>query len=236
MDPLNPKNVKHIVWHTAAHGSGITCHKTTVADIDKWHREERGWPMIGYHYVVYNDATGSVHKGRPIEKVGAQVAGINSKSVGICFSGHGDICALTPEQIESGVELTIELLDKFGLRDDFLTGQNLGLTVMGHREVNALVAAGMAPTKTGKSCPGTKVDMNAMRLLIRQKLGAPVASDPDFVFEDDAAKSFLASLRGLYAAAAELKLNDDSLRHLNAFRKDDAVDRLIEKTKKIPVG
>jgi hypothetical protein len=236
MATLNPKHVKHIVWHTAAHGSGTTCHKTTVEDIDRWHREERGWPMIGYHYVVYNDANGSVHAGRPVDKVGAHVAGINSKSVGICFSGHGDICALTPKQIESGVKLTIELLDKFGLREAFLKGENLGLTVMGHREVNALVAAGMAPTSTGKTCPGTRVDMNAMRKLIREKLGAPVASDPEFVFDEAAAKRFLTSLRGLYAAAADLKLDEDSLHHLNAFRKDDVVDRLVERTKKLPVG
>lgn len=59
-----------------------------VADIDRWHRE-RGFDGIGYHYVVYID--GSVHEGRPLNKVGAHCKGHNIHSIGICYIGGVDL-------------------------------------------------------------------------------------------------------------------------------------------------
>ena len=56
----------------------------TVADIDRWLRQ-RGFAQIGYHYVIYLD--GSVHKGRPVELVGAHCQGHNAHSIGICYIG-----------------------------------------------------------------------------------------------------------------------------------------------------
>lgn len=56
-----------------------------VAEIRRWHVEERGWSDIGYHYII--DTDGDVAKGRPVERAGAHVKGRNSNSIGICLIG-----------------------------------------------------------------------------------------------------------------------------------------------------
>lgn len=59
-----------------------------VAEIRRWHTEERGWSDIGYTYVI--DTSGEVVEGRPIERAGAHARGHNAHSVGICLiGGHG---------------------------------------------------------------------------------------------------------------------------------------------------
>lgn len=54
------------------------------AEIDRWHRE-RGWLGIGYHFVIRRN--GKVENGRPLEKAGAHVQGLNANSIGICLVG-----------------------------------------------------------------------------------------------------------------------------------------------------
>ena len=59
-----------------------------VAEIRRWHTDERGWSDIGYHYVI--DISGEVVEARPIERAGAHARGHNAHSVGICLiGGHG---------------------------------------------------------------------------------------------------------------------------------------------------
>lgn len=59
---------------------------TTVADIDRWHKE-RGWDEIGYHFVIY--ANGQVKKGRSLDKRGAHNKGYNHW-VGIALVGNDE--------------------------------------------------------------------------------------------------------------------------------------------------
>lgn len=63
-----------------------------VADIRKWHTEERGWKDIGYHFVIRRD--GTVEAGRDIdgdgdifEEIGAHTVGYNANSIAICMVG-----------------------------------------------------------------------------------------------------------------------------------------------------
>ena len=79
----------------------------TALEIDRWHRENRGWKMIGYSFVVLNGyptaedfqhgrysavLDGSIECGRPLDldseieedEVGAHVYGLNRNSIGIC--------------------------------------------------------------------------------------------------------------------------------------------------------
>lgn len=79
------RNINLIIVHCSATPEG---RNVSVADIDRWHRE-RGFDGIGYHYVVYID--GSVHEGRPIDKVGAHCKGHNIHSIGICYIGGVDL-------------------------------------------------------------------------------------------------------------------------------------------------
>lgn len=56
-----------------------------VAEIRRWHVQERGWRDIGYHWVV--DRDGAVAHGRPETEIGAHVEGHNRGTIGICLLG-----------------------------------------------------------------------------------------------------------------------------------------------------
>ena len=111
-----------------------------VAEIRKWHTDPpaeggNGWSDIGYHYVIRR--SGSVQRGRPLERVGAHAkeGGHNQNSIGVCFVGGVDKggkpdCNYTQWQWRS-VEILIEdLLLRFP-----------EAKVLGHRDVSS------------KSCP-----------------------------------------------------------------------------------
>lgn len=57
--------------------------KTTVSDIRGWH-VERGWPDIGYHFVITRNS--KIHKGRPLQYQGAHCLP-NAGRIGICVVG-----------------------------------------------------------------------------------------------------------------------------------------------------
>lgn len=59
-----------------------------VKEIRKWHVEGNGWKDIGYHDVIR--INGDIEKGRPIDQVGAHVAGHNTGSIGVCMVGGVD--------------------------------------------------------------------------------------------------------------------------------------------------
>ena len=56
------------------------------------HIRHRGFKDIGYHYYLTRD--GTIHRGRPIEDIGAHCKGHNRHSIGICYEGgldrHGE--------------------------------------------------------------------------------------------------------------------------------------------------
>lgn len=59
-----------------------------VAEIRRWHVQDRGWSDIGYHFLI--DRDGTVAKGRDIAKTGAHVQGHNTGTIGVSlFGGHG---------------------------------------------------------------------------------------------------------------------------------------------------
>lgn len=58
-----------------------------VEDINRWHKE-RGWNMIGYHYVVYLD--GTIHQGRSEDQIGAHCLKHNTNSIGVVYVGGLD--------------------------------------------------------------------------------------------------------------------------------------------------
>lgn len=89
----------------------------TVAQIREWHVKGNGWSDIGYHYVVYRD--GTVHLGRPVERVGAHCKGHNAQSIGVCYVGgktaDGKGCkdTRTAEQKAALLRLLRELKAKY---------------------------------------------------------------------------------------------------------------------------
>ena len=132
------REIREIIIHCADTPEG---RNNTVADITAWHKA-RGFRTIGYHYVIYLD--GSIHKGRPIEEVGAHCkeGGHNRHSIGICYIGgrtadmKENKDTRTPAQKQALLRLLKELLSRFPRA-----------TIHGHREFTCKKNA------NGK-CPG----------------------------------------------------------------------------------
>lgn len=153
METMHARDVVYLVYHTAAAPNGVD---QSAAQINAYHRS-LGWSSIGYHFLIRR--SGEVESGRPITKQGAHVLGLNDRSIGICYAGHGDITPLTPAQFESGVDLGVRLAKIYDISIE---------NIVGHREINSLVDAGqVAPRfRTAKSCPGVRISMWKIRKAI----------------------------------------------------------------------
>jgi peptidoglycan hydrolase-like protein with peptidoglycan-binding domain len=80
--------VQEIVVHCSATRPNWFAGRPTaekVAEIRKWHVEDRGWSDIGYHHVI--DRDGTVVPGRAETRIGAHVAGRNTGTIGIVLLG-----------------------------------------------------------------------------------------------------------------------------------------------------
>ena len=93
---LSPrKSTTFIAVHCSASAPDIA---TDAKVIDRWHRQ-RGFLMIGYHYVIKTD--GTVEKGRDLDAIGAHVEGFNAVSVGICMVGGVDVNGSTGKPVNN---------------------------------------------------------------------------------------------------------------------------------------
>lgn len=136
------RKINEIVVHcTATRADWWAGRKTSqkVAEIRRWHVEDRGWADIGYHFLI--DRDGTVAKGRPVEKAGAHVEGHNATTIGVSlFGGHGANPTdsfdqhFTKEQDKALRELIADLEEKYPITK-----------VSGHNEYAA------------KACPGFQV-------------------------------------------------------------------------------
>lgn len=110
------RHVDELIWHCAATPEG---KDFTVNDIRKWHKA-RGWNDIGYHYVVYRD--GTIHTGRPVDQIGAHVAGYNAGTIGACYIGGVTADGARPKDTRTAAQkasmlwLTRELAKLYKLR------------------------------------------------------------------------------------------------------------------------
>lgn len=106
--------IDYIIIHCSATPEG---RDVTVEQIREWHVKGNGWQDIGYHYVIYLD--GSIHTGRPIEKLGAHTRGLNARSIGICYVGGCSADGKTPKDTRTAAQrvalkrLVKELLGRF---------------------------------------------------------------------------------------------------------------------------
>jgi hypothetical protein len=132
-------------------------HKMPVAAFDEQHRlipgtGGKGWSDIGYHQYIERD--GTKREGRAAMTMGAHVEGFNAHSLGVCCSGSGDHETFNPMQLASLVETCGGWMRLYNV--------SLG-RVLGHHETDD---AGGPPVH--KTCPGTLVDMEAIRELVFQ--------------------------------------------------------------------
>lgn len=88
---MKAANIDSIIIHCSATREGLDVR---ACDLDKWHKE-RGFAMIGYHFVI--DLDGTIEVGRPTSMDGAHCntkglssSSYNKHSIGICYVGGLD--------------------------------------------------------------------------------------------------------------------------------------------------
>jgi N-acetylmuramoyl-L-alanine amidase len=99
-----------------------------IAEIRRWHMQDRGFKDIGYHYIM--DRNGMVDTGRPLEQEGAHVIGHNADTIGVCLiGGHGSAATdlfnenFTQEQDRTLRKLIADLRKRFPAIDK-VSGHN----------------------------------------------------------------------------------------------------------------
>lgn len=116
--------VEYIVVHHSAEDN------QTPLDYANYHVYTKGWPAIGYHFVI--QPTGAIFLTNHVDTISYHVSGYNTKSIGICLSGDFTTKGPTSKQFKS-LEFMIKSLKEF-----FTNTQ-----VKGHRDFG------------NTQCPGT---------------------------------------------------------------------------------
>ncbi len=70
-----------------------------IESIRRFHRDNRGWGDIGYHYII--DRAGRIWEGRPIGFQGAHVGNHNEGNIGVLLLGNFDQQSPSTRQLES---------------------------------------------------------------------------------------------------------------------------------------
>lgn len=100
MNRMTP--VTYITVHHTAMAFQSADRSSTAAHIEsirRFHRNDRGWGDIGYHYLV--DRAGRVWEGRPIAYQGAHVADHNPGNIGVVALGNFDQQSATTAQLSA---------------------------------------------------------------------------------------------------------------------------------------
>ena len=105
------RQIKYLAVHCTA-----TSQKTSISAIQSYWKNQLGWKMPGYHFIVMPD--GEIVSLLPIEQVSNGVAGFNSVLINIAYLGGVDAKNVpqdtrTPQQKASLLKLLKELKQKF---------------------------------------------------------------------------------------------------------------------------
>ncbi len=136
---LEDNTREYLILHTLAFDGDAD-----IAEVRRWH-QQRTPPFrdVGYHYLIRRN--GRLEIGRQENEFGAHCIemGMNRRSLGIAFEGHGDNAVWTDAQWATIRRLFSFMNLKYGIPPE---------NVLGHRETGA-----------PKTCPGTKIDMKQVR-------------------------------------------------------------------------
>lgn len=123
---MSRKTTEAIVLHCTA---TIFSQPHNIQSIRAMHKA-RGWSDIGYHYLI--GLKGETWVGRkPLDSIGAQVSGFNSRTLGVSYVGGlrtsdaKPTDTRTPQQITSMVALCKKLLKIYP-----------GAVILGHRDLS----------------------------------------------------------------------------------------------------
>jgi N-acetyl-anhydromuramyl-L-alanine amidase AmpD len=129
-----------VIHHSATRMNAIGSRPQVYA---KFHVENRGWPGIGYHFVI--QPNGDIFQTNELKTVSNHVQNANTKSIGICLSGNFDVEQPTEAAYNAAVWL-VKVLS---------TQLSRELEIKAHNEY--------AP----KSCPGAAIDINIFRQRVK---------------------------------------------------------------------
>ena len=105
------RNIKYIAVHCTA-----TSQKTSISAIQSYWKNQLGWKMPGYHFIILPD--GTVVQLLPIEEISNGVKGFNSNLINIAYLGGVDsnnkpIDNRTPNQKITLLKLLKKYKDQF---------------------------------------------------------------------------------------------------------------------------
>lgn len=132
----------------------IILHHSLTKDTDtvswgairNYHTLQLGWDDIGYHFGIENiNGHVEILMGRVPDTPGAHCkqAGMNKKSIGICFVGNYDLAPPPKNVWEAGLKLVAYFCKRHGIPIE---------NVIAHRDY-----------ATYKTCPGTMFDMGEFK-------------------------------------------------------------------------
>ena len=136
---IDPEDIQFLIVHCSATSPSEEANHETI---ERYHTTARGWPTIGYHYVINRD--GNIVNTLPEDQRGIHVAGFNSVSLGICLVGGINEDGVPEANFTSLQFESLEIL----LRE--LKGRYPRSEVKGHRDFNAISA-------TPKACPAFNI-------------------------------------------------------------------------------
>ena len=125
------RTITLIILHCSATREG---QSFGFEDCRRDHIRHRGFRDIGYHYYITRD--GTVHRGRPLELVGAHCRNHNRHSIGICYEGGLDAEGRAKDTRTEAQKISLSALVR-ELKERFPQA-----LVVGHRELDS-----------GKECP-----------------------------------------------------------------------------------
>lgn len=130
------RTITLIILHCSATREG---QSFGFEDCRRDHIRHRGFRDIGYHYYITRD--GTVHRGRPLELVGAHCRNHNRHSIGICYEGGLDAEGRAKDTRTEAQKISLSALVG-ELKERFPQA-----LVVGHRELDP-----------GKECPCFEVN------------------------------------------------------------------------------
>ncbi len=92
-DELSDSYQTLVIHHSAFYKAN---GRETLLEVQRLHRDDRGWADVGYHYLV--DMDGAIYEGRNLAVRGVHTQGRNTGSAGVCLLG--DFRHRTPTQAQ----------------------------------------------------------------------------------------------------------------------------------------
>ena len=130
--------IKRITVHHTGEHKGMVglSDKEVVQQIERYHRDNRKWSSIGYHFVIGRD--GNVFEGRPLQYQGAHVSSHNPHNLGISCIGDFDTHMPTTRQLGTLLAFLTDQRSRFGVSLKHVYGhKDLGPTICPGRKLYA---------------------------------------------------------------------------------------------------